>query len=309
MAEDLYVTLGVPKTASEDQIRQAYRRLARKHHPDVNPGDKKAEDRFKKVSAAYEVLSDREKRKLYDEFGEDSLRGGFNAEQARAYQRWSDARGSSGAASDVPFEYDFGDLGGLGDLGELFRRGRRGGGRGRGRGRDMTADVLLDFVEALRGTTVDLTSPTGGEPTRIRIPPGTDDGTELRVRGKGMPGAGGGEPGDLIIRTRVRPHPHFKREGLDLHLRLPVTVEEAYLGATVDVPTPDGPVRLKVPARSQPGTKLRLAGKGVERKDRRGDMYVELDVRVPDVEDAKLADALADTGRLYRHPVREGIHL
>ena len=187
MPEDLYATLGVPKTASDDQIRRAYRKLARKHHPDVNPGDKKAEERFKKIAAANEVLSDPQKRKLYDEFGEESLRGGFDPEQARSYKRWSDARRTSGSESDVPLEFDLGDLG---DLSDLFGRAT---GRGRGRrrparGQDVVAEVPLDFIEALKGTMIDVNSPTGGPSTRVRIPPGTDEGTELRVRGKGVPG-------------------------------------------------------------------------------------------------------------------------
>jgi curved DNA-binding protein len=312
-APDLYATLGVSREAKPEEIRSAYRKLARKHHPDLNPGDKKAEEQFKRIAAAYEVLSDPEKRKLYDEFGEQGIKGGFDPEQARQYRRWQEARRTSGAAEDQPFDFelDVDDLRGFGDLGDLFGAARGRGRRGPvpRRGQDVVAEVPLDFGTALKGTMIDVTNPVSGEQSRIRIPPGSDEGSELRVRGKGAPGRNGGPPGDLIIRTRVRPHPHFRREGLDLHLKLPVTIAEAYAGTSVDVPTPDGPVRLKIPPRTQQGARLRLREKGVAREGRRGDLYVEIDVRLPDRDDAALAEALAGTDRLYDRPVREGITL
>jgi DnaJ-class molecular chaperone len=143
----------------------------------------------------------------------------------------------------------------------------------------------------------------------VRIPPGADDGSELRVRGRGEPGPGGGPAGDLVIKTRVRPHPHFRRDGLDLRLRLPVTLDEAYNGGRVEVPTPDGPVEMKVPAHSQPGRQLRLKGKGVARDGRRGDLYVELEVRLPERADPALGEALRGAAPLYGRAVREGIRL
>jgi molecular chaperone DnaJ len=367
-AKDLYAMLGVARTAPDEDIRTAYRGLARKHHPDVNPGNKQAEERFKEISAAYDVLSDAEKRKLYDEFGEEGLRGGFDPEKARAYRRWAEGRQQAGASSgDVPFEFDLEDL--LG--GSFARRGGRWGGRGQ----DVVGVVELAFVDALRGAEVEVgvltrktcstcggsgdkpettaktcadcggtgrkqavrgpmrmvaTCPTCGgegrsrtpcpacggegavaseEMITVRIPPGAEDGSQLVVPRRGAPGPGGGPPGDLVIRTRVRPHPHFRREGLDLFLRLPVTFEEAYNGATIGVPTPDGTVQMKVPPRSQSGAKLRIRGKGVTRKGARGDLYVELDVRVPDREDARFSEALREAGPLYSRPVREDIRL
>ena len=370
MAEpkDLYTLLGVARSASDDEIRKAYRKLARKHHPDVNPGNKEAEDRFKEISAAYEVLSTPEKRKLYDEFGHVGLRGGFDPDKAREYRRWADSRQRAGSAEDdVPFEFDLEDI--------LGGAASRGGARWTVPGDDVVAVVDLDFATALQGAEIEVripgnkTCPTcggsgdkpgtqpqtcpecdgtgrkqavrgpmrilttcprcGGEgkihtpcPTcdghgvvpgddtvRVRIPAGANDGDELRVRGRGTPGLGGAPPGDLIIRTRVRPHPFFRREGLDLFLKLPVTLDEAYNGGSVEVPTIDGSVQLKVPPRSQTGAKLRLRRKGVKRDGQRGDLYVELEPRIPDGEDKELGEALRGANRLYTRPVREGIRL
>jgi molecular chaperone DnaJ len=367
--KDLYETLGVSRTASEDEIRKAYRRLARKWHPDINPGDKDAEQRFKEISAAHDVLFDKEKRKLYDEFGHEGLRGGFDPEQARAYQRWTAGRQASGAAgSSTEAGFDF-------DLDDLF--GGFGAERPRApaRGEDLLLLVELDFAEALRGKELEVEVPakkqcprctgSGDEPgtkretcpeckgtgrrqavrgpmrimttcpvcngagairtpcsqcggegslpdqqrVRIRIPPGADNGTRLTVQGRGAPGSGDAPPGDLIIETRVRSHPFFRREGLDLFLNLPVTLEEAYDGAKIPVVTPDGSVSLKIPSLSQNGTRLRLRGKGVRRGDQRGDLYVDLAVRLPDVSDPELAEAARKASRLYTRPVREEVRL
>jgi len=310
MAEkDLYEVLGVSKTATEDEIRAAYRKLARKHHPDVNPGNKSAEARFKEISAAYEVLVDAEKRKLYDEFGHEGLRGGFDPEQARAYKTWQSRRGATGS----PFQEEVFDLGDLGDLGDLF--GRAGGFRRRAaRGEDVVALVELDLLQAIQGTEITVRIPNEarggeGEPFTVRIPKGAEDGSRLVVKGRGAPGSNKAPPGDLIIETRVREHPYFRRAGLDLHLDLPVTLDEAYNGSEVEVPTPDGPVKLRVPPRSQQGQELRLRGKGVTRGDRRGDLYVKLDVRLPENDDEELAKAAKHARNAYVKPVREGIRL
>ena len=296
MAESLYDVLGVSKDASPDAIRSAYRNLARKYHPDVNPGDKKAEERFKKISAAYEVLSDDKRRAAYDEFGEESLQGGFDPDKAREYKRWRQTRQQRATdfGGEGPFEFDFS---------ELF--GRR---RGPMRGHDLHATIQIDLRQAVEGAEFTADIPGQG-PVRVRIPKGADTGSTLRVPGKGAPGPGGGPPGDLVIETEVRPHPYVRREGLDLYLTLPVTLDEAYGGATVDVPTFEGTVALKIPPRTQNGAKLRLRGKGVPRKDTRGDLYVVIDVRIPDVADDGLAEALREARRLYRRPVREEITL
>jgi curved DNA-binding protein len=299
MAESLYDTLGVAKTATADEIRKAYRKLARTHHPDVNPGNAAAETKFKSVSAAYDVLSDDKKRKAYDEFGEASLQSGFDPDKAREYARWQNTRqqrSSQFRDEQGPIDFDFAD----------FFGGRAP--RGPMRGGDLHASVDIDLRQAVEGT--ELTADLPGHGTvRVRIPRGADTGSTLRVPGKGSPGRNGGPPGDLVIETIVRPHPFIRRDGLDLYLTLPVTLAEAYNGASVDVPTFEGPVSLKIPPRTQQHGKLRLRGKGITRKDERGDLIVELDVRIPDRADPNLSSALNDTASLYSKPVREGLAL
>lgn len=296
MADNLYDLLGVAKDAPADAIRTAYRKLARKHHPDVNPGNKQAEDRFKKIAAAYEVLSDAKKRAAYDEFGESSLAGGFEPEKAREYARWQGARRGAQGFDEGPVEFDFA---------EMFGRGRA---RGPSRGPDLHATLNMDLRQAMEGAEISLDVPGQGT-VRVRVPPGADTGSVIRLPGKGSPGVRGGAPGELVIETVVAPHPLVRREGLDLHLKLPVDLDEAFNGGTVEVPTFDGPVMLKVPPRSQAGAKLRLRGKGVPRKDTRGDMIVELDVRLPDREDEALAKAARESKASYSTPVRQGISL
>jgi DnaJ-class molecular chaperone len=306
MAANLYETLGVKRDASVEDIRKAYRKLAKKHHPDINPGNKAAEDRFKSVSAAYEVLSDPKRRAEYDEFGDAALQSGFDPARAREYARWQERQtagsgfggggfgGSSGFGGGGPVEFDFA---------ELFNRRR-----GPARGQDIHATFQMDLRQAVEGSEVSVEVPEQGT-VRVRIPPGADTGSVIRLPGKGAPGPRGGPPGDLVIETEVRPHPLIRRDGLDLYLTLPVTLDEAYNGASVDVPTFEGTVVLKIPPRSQNHARLRLRGKGIERKSTRGDFFVELDVRLPDRADDALADALRAASALYGKPVREGLTL
>jgi len=295
MAANLYDTLGVKRDASVEDIRKAYRKLAKKHHPDVNPGNKAAEDKFKAASAAYEVLSDPKRRADYDEFGDAALQGGFDPARAREYARWQDRRSQRGGFADGgPVEFDFA---------ELFNRRR-----GPSRGQDIHATVQMDLRQAVEGAEVSIEVPDQGT-VRVRVPRGADTGSVIRIPGKGGPGARGGPAGDLVIETEVLPHPRVRRDGLDLTLTLPVTLDEAYNGASIDVPTFDGTVVLKIPPRSQNGARLRLRGKGIERKASRGDLFVELDVRMPDRPDDALAAALRAGGAAYSKPVREGLAL
>jgi curved DNA-binding protein len=295
MAQSLYDTLGVAKTASADEIRKAYRKLARRHHPDVNPDNTTAEAKFKNVAAAYEVLSDEKKRAAYDEFGEASLAGGFDPDKARSYKQWQTTRQQRSKDFDEgPIEFDFS---------EMFGRAR-----GPARGQDVHANVQLELRQAIEGVELSLDLPHHGT-VRVRIPPGADTGSTVRIAGKGAPGARGGPPGDLLIETHVLPHPRLRREGLDLYLTLPVTLDEAYNGASIEVPTFDGPVVLKVLARSQTGTKLRLRGKGVSRKDQAGDLFAVLEVRMPDLADEALAAALRSSAGAYSTPVRKELKL
>jgi curved DNA-binding protein len=308
MAADFYAELGVQKTASEDEIKKAYRKLAAKLHPDRHPGDKKAESRFKSVNRAYHVLSDSKQRKLYDEFGEEGLREGFNANAARAYRRA--ARGGRGQAGGQGFSFDdilggSGNGGGFGDLiGDLFRQGR---GRPRSmKGSDVAAEVTVDFVSALRGASLSLQVQQGGGAVTVRVPPGADDGDKVRVAGQGAPGMGG-PPGDLVLTIRVTPHPVFERKGLDLHLDLPITVGEAHKGAKVRVPTPDGEVTLTIPARSQSGKVVRLPKKGVKRGSKHGDLYVRFLVRLPEASGPELDQAVETLEAAMGGDVRAGI--
>ena len=286
--QDLYQILGCARDADEDAIRKAYRKLARKHHPDVNPNDKAAEDKFKDLSHAYSVLSDAEKRRNYDEFGEIALAGGFDAEAARrAREGFGGGGGRSGGFGDaegVPFE-------GLDDLfANLFERQGGGRGRMRGRGADVEAELELDFLDAARGAEQRLTlarpQPDGSlrqETVTVRIPPGVADGGRLRIPGKGGPGVGGGPAGDLHARIRVRPHRFFRRDERNLLVDVEVSVREATLGAKVEVPTLDGRVTLAIPPGTDSGTKLRVRGKGIPSPSggKAGDLYAIVQIRVP----------------------------
>lgn len=309
MAEDFYAVLGVPKGAGADAIKKAYRKLAAKLHPDKNPGDAKAEARFKQVNRAYDVIGDAKKRALYDEFGEEGLREGFDPERVRQYRERS-SRQRRGGAGGFPGQVDIEDLfgggggagrGGVQDLfGDLFGRARRS--RGPAKGPDLESEITIDFAAALRGATLEL-RPQGqaAAPVTVRIPPGANDGSRVRVPGQGGASPGAGARGDLVLTLHVTPHPHFRRERDDLHLDLPVTLAEAYHGAKVRVPTVDGAVTLKVPERTQSGQVVRLRGKGVARKGQTpGDLYVHFLVQIPKeggADVAKLIDALAQHQR------------
>jgi len=305
MADDLYAILGVTRSADADAIKKAYRKLASQLHPDKNPGKPKIEERFKQVNHAYDVLGDAKKRKLYDEFGEEGLREGFDPERVRAYRDWSARQGARGGGmpggrgQSVDFEEVLGGAGGQGGFGDLFGdllgRSRR---RGPMKGPDLESEITIDFASALRGTTLQL-HPYGqaAGPVAVRIPAGADEGSRVRIAGQGGTTATGGPRGDLVLTIHVTPHPHFRRDGDDLHLNLPVTVAEAFHGARVKVPTVDGAVTLKVPGGSQSGSVVRLKGKGVARKGRQpGDLYVHFMVQIPvdgGAEVRELVDRLA----------------
>jgi len=291
---DLYGLLGVARDADAGKIRKSYRKLARRHHPDVNPGDAAAEERFKAISEAYAVLSDPERRRNYDEFGEISLEAGFDADKARhareAFGRRFGAGGASRGFSDAGEEaFHFG---GLDDLfSDLFRRrGWEDDAPGSRRGPDVEAELELDFLDAARGGEhrIALSRPTadGGlrqEVVTVRVPPGVSDGGRIRLRGKGGEGRGEGASGDLYARIRIRPHPFFRREGRDVYLDLPVSVREATLGAKVQVPTLEGRVTLTIPPGTDSGARLRLRGKGVPHPSggKPGDLYAVVQIRVP----------------------------
>jgi DnaJ-class molecular chaperone len=277
--KDPYEVLGVARTATQDDIRKAYRRHAKKLHPDINPGDKAGEAQFKEISAAYELLSDEDKRRRYDA-GEIDASGQEKPKQ-RYYRDFAGAGG--------PYESDagFADFGGAEDLfAEFFSRRRRV------RGADLHFRLAVDFLDAVNGATKQVTLPDGGT-LSVAIPAGIHDGQVLRLKGKGAKprpaeGGGEGEPGDALIEIAVNRHRFFTREGDDIHLELPVTLKEAVQGGKVRTPTPGGAVMLSVPKNASSGRVLRLKGKGVQRAGRPGDLLVKLKLVLPDEPDAAL---------------------
>ncbi len=312
---DFYNSLGVDRSASQDEIKKAYRKLTRQFHPDKNPGDKAAEERFKTVSSAYEVIGDADKRALYNEFGDVSLSQGFDPERARAYQQarshsyagFPGAQGArpggGGGFSSGGFQgYDVGgdareanfdDIlsrlfgGGQVNTGDMFGRRPRAQ-----RGGDIQGEISVTIMDALQGVAVPLRVESSGQ-TRtldVTVPQGMADGTKLRLRGQGGPGS---PPGDIILTVRVQPGRSLERNGDNLRMKLPVTALEAYRGGAIDVPTPWGPVTMKLPPGVQNGQTLRLRNKGVHRQGKPvGDLFVSLDIRMPEAGDEGLIEAL-----------------
>jgi curved DNA-binding protein len=316
---DLYDILGVARSATADEIKRAYRKLAKRYHPDVNPGDKAAEERFKEVTAASEVLTDPKKRKLYDEFGPDALRSGFDERRAEEYRRY---RSQGIPPGGMPF--DFGDfrtvnVGGVGDFdfssifGDLFGGAGRPRGARRGQpfpsdGGHAEAELEVSLREAVLGGERELR--LDGRTLRVKIPAGVNDGSQIRLAGQGAPGAHGGKAGDLFLKVRIAEHPLVRREGKDLILDLPVTVPEAVDGAEVTLPTFEGPVRFKVPAGSQSGKKIRLRAKGLPdlRGGQRGDLYAVVRIVLPEPSE-KLTHAVRALEPLYAEDPRAAISL
>ncbi|MCL4767093.1 MAG: DnaJ domain-containing protein [Hyphomicrobiaceae bacterium] len=306
MAEDPYALLGVPKNASDDDIRRAFRKLAKELHPDLNPGDRVAVERFKKVSAAYELLGDPEKRKRYDR-GEIDAAG----EPRRAYQQqgaaggpfgWRGARpGGVGPETEDP---GFSDI-----FSEIFggARGARGARFGAGiRGGDVRYTLEIDFLEAVAGARKRVTMPEGGM-LDLTVPEGVTDGQVLRLKGKGGPGFRGGEPGDALVEIKVKPHPQFKRAGDDITIELPISLDEAVLGAKIEVPTVSGRVQLTIPKGTSSGRVFRLRGKGVRNvaTGATGDQLVTVRIVLPDAVDDSLAYFMSEWRQRHAYNPRE----
>jgi DnaJ-class molecular chaperone len=302
---DPYKTLGIAKTATDEDIRKAYRKLAKEHHPDLNPGSKEAEARFKDISAAHTFLSDPEKRRAFDA-GEIDESGQPQAER-RFYRDYAEA--GAGSRYQRPE-----DLGGFEDLGDVFAdlfRGRRSGAGQHGaetqfrmRGGDVHYSLPADFLEAVKGAKKRVDMPDG-KTLDISIPAGVEDGQILRLKGQGTPGIGGGPAGDALIAVTVRPHPLFRRDGNDIKSMLPITLNEALSGGSIPVDTITGRVNLKIPKHSNTGRVLRLRGKGVQGTVI-GDHLVELQVTMPPRPDEDLEKAVADWESQHPYDPRAG---
>ena len=369
MAKDLYKTLGVARAASAEDIKKAYRKLARRHHPDVNPGNREAEERFKEISHAYDILADAGKRKPYDEFGQAGLQPGFDPKQARAYQQWAARAGDDDSAS--------GGFGRFNNLDDVFGGMFGGAASGPRAGNDAEAGLEISLLDAIRGLSTQIAvehpvacaacNGSGDDPSsatvcpdcqgagrvrigrggpvammrscprcsgsgrissrrcstcngagqrnereqlNIHIPAGVDNGSRVRVAGKGGPGRSGGSPGDLYIVIRVHHHPLLERRGDDLYMDVPITVGEAVRGAAITVPTPDGPIKLKVAAASQSGKLMRLRNRGVPhlKGGERGDLYIKLLIHVPE-SSAALDEAVTKVEAAYAGDVRANLRL
>ncbi|HEV2336102.1 MAG TPA: J domain-containing protein [Stellaceae bacterium] len=306
-AQTPYEVLGVKPGASAEEIRKAYRKLAKEFHPDLNPGKPAAEARFKAVSAANDILSDPEKRGRYDR-GEIDETG---AERPR-YSYRPHAEGAQGRKYQPQGEMD------VGDLDDLFAMFGRGGGRHSGRGGaglnmpgpDRQFTLTIDFAVAATGGKQRLAL-SREEWLDVTIPPGIDEGQVLRLKGKGGAGFGSGPPGDALIEVHIAPHPFFRREGNDIHLELPVSLAEAVLGARVAVPTVSGPVTMTIPKGSDTGTRLRLRGKGIHHRrhghEVTGDQYVSLKVMIGASGDAELATFLEEWAKTHRSDPRRAM--
>ena len=300
MAEDPYKVLGLEKTASDDEVRRAFRKLAKQLHPDLHPGDKAAMERFQKVSAAYEIVGDGEKRKKFDR-GEIDAAG----EPRRGFERQYAGGGPGGARTFNDAEFGIGDI-----FSDLFgARGPRDPGAGFSlRGQDIRYTLEVDFLEAVGGARKRVILPEGGT-LDLTVPEGVTDGQVLRLKGKGVPGVRGGEPGDALIEVRVRPHAQFTRSSDDILLEVPITIDEAVLGAKIEVPTVSGRVALQIPKATSSGRVFRLKGKGVRSMatGTTGDQLVTVRIVLPETIDDSLAYFLSEWRQKHGYdPGRKG---
>lgn len=311
MAEDYYKTLGVPKNASQADIQKAYRELARKYHPDMNPDDKTAKKKFQQLQTAFDVLNNPEKREMYDRYGSSFETMGAGGPQPGQQWSWAPGAGAAGpggfSADDIDLSQflgeRFGQEGPGGGFSDLFGQFRRAAGKGRkpagkpGQTAEQVHEIQVPFNTAVTGgeVQVGIQRPTGKtDMLAVKIPAGIEEGKKIRLRGQGEPAKRGGPPGDVLLLIHVAPHPHFQRRGNHLLVRVPVTLGEAAAGAKVDVPTPRGTVALSIPPGTSSGTKLRVKGHGVVPKSgTAGDLLAEIQIVLP----KQLSDADRQTIR------------
>lgn len=296
---DPYKVLGVNRSASDEEIKRAYRKLAKKLHPDLNPGDKRVESQFKETTAAYDFLSDPDKRRKYD-------RGEIDESGQPRGQRFSSRPSGGGQQRRSARGFGFGVEEDADDLfSDFFGFGKDARDPIKLKGADVSYQVRVPFVEAVLGTKQRLQL-ADGKTLEVQLPPGTDTGQTLRLKGQGLPGRGGAPAGDAFVEVTVEPHPIFSRDGNDILVELPVTLYEAVLGATINVPTIDGRVSVKVPPGANSGTQLRLRGRGVQagKSGARGDQYVRLVVMLPKEVEPDLMEAIEKAAETHPYKVR-----
>jgi len=312
--KDLYKALGVSKDAPQSKIKSAYRKLAKKYHPDANSGDEKVAEKFKEISSAYNIIGDEKQRARYDRGEIDA-----NGQEQHGYGFGGGGHPGAGAGASAGFQDAAGGFGGGAEdlFSEIFGNFRRGGGGGGGggggqqpratRGRDQVFSIAISFHEAALGATRRLTLGEGGKTLDVKIPAGITNDKQIRLKGQGEPGFGGGPAGDILINVKVKTDPLFVRDGKNILLELPISLPEAVLGAKVAVPTVDGTVNLKIPAGSNTGSTLRLKGKGIGKKGStaRGDQLVKLKVVLPEEQDPELKELISEWSKDHQYDARE----
>lgn len=309
---DPYNVLGIDRSASERDVKKAYRRLARRHHPDLNKSSKEAETKFKEIQEAYEILSDSEKRRNYDAYGHAGVNGNFNNFSSPGGSFFGTRFGRSGVnfgsfygnPQSGPFEHGFSSSSTFEDMiSELFRgtSGRRARKPGPEPGNDLQYNLTVEFEKAYSGSWISIS--VMNRNIDVHIPPGVDTGSKIRLSGQGARGIRGGPSGNLILNITVKPHAFLRREGLHIHVTVPISIGEAMLGAEVEIPGPDGNLFLKIPSGTQSGTVFRFKGKGFSslKNGERGNLYATVHIQVPDKLDTTSRELVNELER--RNPI------